>query len=508
MNNPNNQPDRAERQPLRELAERLDARTATHANVLLDPTQLMKRKAIDMDEFDQSPFIEPLADPRERRRAGLVRLGIGALLGITLTSATFVGLRERNRSDKKVGTTASVPLYLLKPTYVPAGLCLMYAGSMDDSSDLGAFQPTTEILTLKDANDHVVVINAGQQFETTGAVTGEIVDINGAKGTLSPQGDAKQLMWTRGKTGMSIMSTADRETTLAIARSIALTFDENGVHIVGYTATGFTADRPAGQQTYRGGGVSYSDCDVVPGQFAATPSIGVQTTADQMPFLFTGPAKETKTKVEIKRGDGSVPATKVTRKENGQVSTSLRWVERDNTIEATATKLDENELLKFVAGLQPADAADLRALGKTAKRPPTPGDPFPSEGPNGAKELATIPFGKSEVRIVAGVKDAKLCVRVEYDSGSGGGDCREADAEPKLQPAFVMGNASVFSTLAESSVTRGEAELPDGTKQNIPAFVDPRLPKVRVFVLVRTKDDPLPTHVRFYDAAGKVISEQ
>jgi hypothetical protein len=69
-------------------------------------------------------------------------------------------------------------------------------------------------------------------------------------------------------------------------------------------------------------------------------------------------------------------------------------------------------------------------------------------------------------------------------------------------------NFSLSQAADDDTVVKAQMVFADGTTKEIRSAIDPRLPKVRLFVLYRKNSDPTPAKIQFFDASGKVVSEQ
>ena len=466
---------------------------------------------MDMERFDEDGATVRRGPSR---RGSLVRLGVGALAGALATGAFFV-VRDGGPSSpaaQEVKTTTPSKPYLLKFASVPDDTCLQFASSFRDqpAPDAEAYVPT--LYKRGDSDVLSVVVN---QFGGGGpeAVVADTVDVNGRRGFYANSGVATTLSWKQGRT--SVMMNArglNRDELIAIARSVVLTFDENGARVGSINAPGF-ATEPLDASAFRGfGTLAYGACNA---NEPRSKSIFLATSprsSMELSFGAFGAAKAKETPVRITRNGREVKARRLeVSYDNSEANTmkSITWVEKDVAVMVGFANLGFDSVLRSIDGLTEASADDYEALAKTAKRPEVPRPVLP--GQSALTELRSIgmfKLGTMEGRVMSATQEDELCISLEYASGGGGGNCVGADREPRFTQAGGDGSNVIASAVVSASIEEAIATLPGGKTVAIPSFQDDRVPGLRVFVFARSKDDPVPTKISFKDASGKVVREQ
>jgi hypothetical protein len=513
---------------LQNAARHLDA--ATPAPSIFDPRVLQQRKVadmehlehvddIDMEHFDNENATTGKGRPQRRRRRGsFLRIGAGALAGAVATVGFFI-VRDGGLSSpaaQQVKTSEPETPYLLKFTKAPDGLCLQYANNMRDTPD-EMFEMGVAPTVYKRGESDSISVQVNQYGGAPGGIIGETVDINGRKGLLTARNGNSSLSWKQGRTSVQMSAKGvKKDELLSIARSVVLGFDENGPRVANVTAPGFTSETIDSKMGNGFGSLGYGECDQTTFSNGPTRSIGVSTSPKLMEGVMfgisdpNGTFKETATTVSRNGKEVKAKLSESTYggNDDNKFSTFI-WTEKDVLVSVGFTKLDQAVVKEAIAGLAEASFDDYEALAKTAKQPTFQAPAMPGEAPRSEqKEIGTFKVGKSEAKVMSATQGEKLCVNINYAFGGGGGDCRGPSKEPTLTNNFGGSSVTIASGVLDAKITKAVASLPGGKTLDVLSFQDDRLPKLRVFVLVRGKDDPVPTAIKFYDAAGKVVGEQ
>lgn len=468
---------------------------------------------LDMEHFDS---IGPSAGPRPYGRGSLARVGVGVLVGALASGAFFV-VRDGGLSTptaQQVKTVTPSKPYLLKFGEAPAGLCLQFASSLRDQPPLESMESAP--LRLKRGDSDVVTVMVSQ-FGGPGpeGIVGETIDINGHRGLVSKSGGGTAVSWKHGRT--SVMMNArgvTRDELFAAARSVVLAFDENGARVSSINAAGFVTEQSDPSAVRGFGFLGYGDCGVT--TFSGPTksmylSTGPKSTMETN-FGQFGASKVKETPLSITRNGSAVKAKRVEVSYDGteeNTSRSITWVEKEAGVIVGYTKVDLDAVLSSIDGLGEASLDEYAALAKTAKRPNFARPVIPGEAPQTeSKELGTFKLGTAEGRVMSSTQGDKICLSLEYALGGGGDPCIGPAPEPVFTQSGGDGSNVLASVVTASSVAKAVSTFPGGKTVEIPSFQDDRVPSLRVFVLVRTRNDPVPTKITFLDAAGKVISEQ
>ncbi len=509
---------------IQDAAARLDAFSVDPTS--FDPLLLQQRKVTDMDhvdDFDMEHFENETTSIGDhqlklRRRGSFLRIGAGALAGAVVTGGFFVA-RDGGLSSpaaQQVKTSEPETPYLLKFAKAPDGLCLQYATNMrdtplDEMVDMG---PTPTIYKRGESDSISVQVN--QFGGEPGGIIGETVDINGRKGLMTAWAGNTMLSWKQGRTSVQMSARGvKKDEFLSIARSVVLVFDENGPRVGSVTAPGFTSEVLDSKLNRGFGNLSYGECNLTnfngPSKniYLSTAPKSMENAVLGMPDP-NGTFKESATTVTR---NGKEEKAKFTERTFGGSDdnsfATFTWTEKDALVSVGFAKLDQAVVKEAIAGLTEASFDDYDALAKTAKQPTFPRPVAPGEAPlSEQKEIGTFKVGKSEARVMSATQGEKLCISISYAFGGGGGDCRSAAKDPTLSNNFGGTSATIASGVVDAKITKAVATLPGGKTIDIPSFQDDRLLTLRVFVLARGKDDPIPTDIRFYDASGKVVGEQ
>ncbi len=469
-----------------------------------------------IDPMDMEQFEEEEASARRgpSRRGSLARLSVGAVVGALATGAFFV-VRDGGLyapAAQKVKTAKPTKPYLLKFASVPDDTCLQFAASYRDqpAPDAEAYVP--KLYKRGDADVLSVVVS---QFGGGGpeAIVADTVDVNGRRGFYANSGLGTTLSWKQGRT--SVMMNArgvNRDELIAIARSVILTFDENGARVSSINAPGFTTEQADASGLRGFGTLAYGACDANAGRgksiYLAT---GPKSSMELSFGGFAGP-KVKETPLTITRNGSEVKARRLEVSyddSDANVMRSITWVENDVAVMVGFGNLGFDSVLRSIDGLTEASADEYEALAKTAKRPQVPrpvmlGEPALTE----SRSIGTFKLGTGEGRVMSSTQEDKICISLEYSSGGSGGNCVGAEREPRFAQAGGDGSNVIASAVVSASVETAIATLPGGKMVAIPSFQDDRVPGLRVFVLARGKDDPVPTKISFKDASGKVVREQ
>jgi hypothetical protein len=518
---------------LRESAQRLA--DAAPSPTSFDPAALQQRKVTDMehiDSIDMEHFDNDGRDARDgrdsreasagqkpRRRGSFLRIGAGALAGAVATGGFFI-IRDGGLSSpaaQEVKTAEPETPYLLKFAKAPDGLCLQYARNMRDTPD-EAFREMIPVATVyKRGASDIISAQVNQFGGAPEGIVGETVDVNGRKGLLNARAGSSMLSWKQGRTSVQMTSRGvKKEELLAAARSAVLVFDENGPRIASMSAPGFTAEKVDPKMGMGFGSLGYGECERV--RFdGMSKNIGVSTSPKSMEsamFEMIDPNATLKESATTVTRNGKEVKAKLSERSFGNEDntfTSISWTEKGVLASVGYGQMDMAVVKEAITGLTEASFDDYAALAKTAKQPDFPRPTMPGEAPRtDAKEIGTFKIGKSEGQVMSATQGEKLCVNINVSPimMASGGDCRGAAKTPTLTNNYGGTSVTIASGIVDAKITKATATLPDGRKIDLSSFQDDRLPKLRVFVLARGKDDPIATAITFYDAAGKVVSEQ
>jgi hypothetical protein len=507
---------------IQDAARHLDA--ASPLPNSFDPQVLQQRKVTDMehiDDIDMEHFESETASTgrhgKNRRRGSLLRIGAGALAGAVATGGFFIARDGGLPSPaaQEVKTAEPQTPYLLKFAKAPEGLCLQYASNMRDApEEMFEMGPTPTMYKRGESDSISVQVN--QYGGEPAGIIGETVDINGRKGLVTSRVGNTVISWKQGRTSVQMMAKGvKKDELLAIARSLVLGFDENGPQVANVNAPGFTSEKLDPKVGMGFGSLSYGECNLTTFN-GPSKNIGVSTGPKSMEnamFGMSDPNGTLKESTTTLIRNGKEVKAKLSERSYGgnddNTYNSFIWTEKDTLVNVGFAKIDQAVVKEAIAGLSEASFDEYDALAKTAKQPNFPQPVAPGETPRSEqKEIGAVKVGKSEARVMSSTQSEKLCVSITYAFGGGGGDCRSASKEPTLSNNFGGTSATIASGVVDAKITKAVASLPGGKTIDIPSFQDDRLPKLRVFVLVRGKDDPIPTAIKFYDAAGKVVSEQ
>jgi Domain of unknown function (DUF4367) len=469
---------------------------------------------IDMEHFDNENVATGARRPQQRRRRGsFLRIGAGALAGAVATGGFFI-VRDGGLSSpaaQQVKTAEPETPYLLKFAKAPDGLCLQYANNMRDAPD-----ELFEMVYKRGETDSISV-QVNQFGGMPNGIVGETVDINGHKGLLTTRTGNTSLSWKQGRTSVQMNAKGvKKEEFLSVARSVVLGFDENGPRIANLTAPGFTSEQIDPKMGMGFGSLGYGECDQKTFASGPTKNIGVSTGPKSMQdsmFSMSDPNETLKdSATTISRNGKDVKAKLSERTYGGNDDnkfSSFIWTEKDVLVTVGFAKLDQAVVKEAIAGLTEASFDDYDALAKTAKQPNFLPPAMPGEAQRTEqKEIGTVKIGKSEAKVMSATQGDKICVIINYAFGGGGGDCRGASKEPVLNNNYGGPSTTIATGVVDAKITKAVASLPGGKTLEIPSFQDDRLPNLRVFVLARGKDDAVPTGIKFYDSAGKVVGEQ
>jgi hypothetical protein len=519
----NRRSDRHLRSELQRVGDALDMQFAD-ALPQLDPSVLRTRLEPIMEDLSTSEennerlaFDAVPTTPKRSRAAGGMALALVA--GVVGTSAAFLtfgndGTKSVTSNVAQVATTQT-ELQYLNASYIPKDFCLFYANVQEPGDDQDMYSPEQFLLKGDKGGAVSITVMSAMMGGMPPSLTGENVDINGNQGSLTGKAPNTSLSWKRGKTSVT-MAAKDvaKEPLLAMARSIVLRFDENGAQIGSITAPGFTQQAAPDPASRAGGYANWGKCGASygPEEFPnLSLSVGRPNPLGE-DFMF-GPtdADMEESEYPIQRDGKTIKAKKVIMDFQGHKNTSVSWTEKDTAVSLNITKLDDTELAKIVDGLVPISKADFKKLSKTAKPPMGMGseaNSFPADGPNKMQDLDTFTEGTTEVSVQAGIKDGKLCPTINAGSGSSGPSCLGVSAKPKFMMNMSSNTYSLSLATTDETVVKAQMVFADGTTKDIRSMVDPRLPKVRLFVLYRKIADPTPAKIQFLDASGKVVSEQ
>jgi hypothetical protein len=521
---------------LRESAQRLA--DAAPSPTTFNPAALQQRKvtdmehidSIDMEHFDNDgrdgsngrdgrDSHEARAGQKPRRRGSFLRIGAGALAGAVATGGFFI-IRDGGLSSpaaQEVKTAEPETPYLLKFAKTPDGLCLQYASNMRDTPD-EAFMEMASVSTVYNRGESDVISAQVNQFGgAPEGIVGETVDINGRKGLLNARAGNSMLSWKQGRTTVQMTSKGVKKVELlAAARSVVLVFDENGPRIASMSAPGFTAEKVDPKMGMGFGSLGYGECKTV--RFdGMSKNIGVSTSpksTENAMFGVMDPNGTVKESATTITRNGKEIKAKLSERNYGNddnTFTSITWTENGVLASVGFGQMDIAAVKEAITGLTEASFDEYAALAKTAKQPDFPRPTVPGEAPRtDVKEIGTFKIGKSDGQVMSATQGEKLCVNINIAPmmmGSGG-DCRGAAKTPTLINNYGGTSVTIASGVVDAKITKATATLPDGKKIDVSSFQDDRLPKLRVFVLARGKDDPIATAITFYDAAGKVVSEQ
>jgi hypothetical protein len=502
------------------LATRLQRKVTDMKHV--DETEFQNTvDAIDMEHFDDGELGSErrLSQLRLRRRGSLLRMGAGALAGALATGGFFM-VRDGGLSTpaaQEVETAIPENPYLLKFANVPDGLCLQFANSIrtvaDNPPEFGE-APTQ----FTRGESDVISISVNQYAGMATGIVGETIDVNGRTALLSSKNGFLGLSWKQGRTNVQMTGKGvSKGEFVAVAKSLVLRFDENGPGIGSVRAPGFTSEKfdPVAAMGY--GSLSYGDCKAVPGP-EPFQAVGISTAPKSSAgmFGFGDPSVVRKeTPITIVRNGKEVKAKAVTTTYGGNDDNAFRvvtWTENDATVGVNYAKMELGDVKKLIEGLTESTLDEYEALGKTAKQPdsmmlamPT----APGEAPRTElKQIGTFTVGKTEGKVMSATQGEKICVMINFGFSGGGGNCVGGAKEASLNNNSSGTTTVIASGVTSASITKATATLPNGKTVDVPSYQDDRLPKLRVFVLVRSKDDPIPTKITFTDAAGKVVSEQ
>jgi hypothetical protein len=473
---------------------------------------LQNRKATDMD-FDITKT-SPVVDPRHSsRRATAAKIAAGILIGSVGTGATFLATGQSN--DRTIrDATSSEPLYLL-PTVLPKDMCLANGQSRSDYErrQAASNMQTPDAVKLTKDGIEISVFASQMMGPPPGGLTGETVDINGAKGLLSISGKQTMLSWSRGRTNILMSgSGASKEDLLRIARSVTLVFDENGARVADLDGTGYMTSREGQASSMPDGALGYLRCGSTYDE-ADAPNIGVSTATASLidGGAFFGREETKETELQIQRNGKGVPAKRVAFVDGSSVGVTIIWTEAGRGVSVFARNVSDADLEATIAGLKRVDVAEFDALAKTAKPPRVP---VAAMGPDGdllereGKETGTFSAGGVDYTLRTAPKGQQLCTVLEFRMGGAGVDCQTPSPKPALRMRMSGNGTTVALATATATVTKGVATMPDGSTIELPNFVDDRAPGARAFVFVQPTGDPVPTKIEFFDAAGKVVSAQ
>jgi hypothetical protein len=455
--------------------------------------------------------------PKRSRAAG--GMAAALVVGVLGTSAAFLTFGRNSTKPAatdiaQVATTQS-ELQYLTASYIPADFCLFFANVQEPGDDENMYSPEPFLLKGDKSGAISIMVMSAMMGGMPSSLTGEDVDINGNTASLSGKAPNLSLTWKKGKTSVTMQAKdVAKEPLLAIARSIVLRFDENGSQVGSITAPGFSQQSSPDASTRAGGYANWGKCGASygPEEF---PNLNLSLSrpnplGDEFSFGVSDADIE-ESVYPIQRNGKTIKAKKAIMEFQGRKNTSVSWVEGDTAVHVDVTKLDDSELTKIINGLVTISKADFKKLAKTAK-PPTDmgggGNNLPTEGPNKLQDLDTFTEGTTEITIQAAVKDGKLCPMIRAGSGSSGANCLSASSKPKFMMNMSGSNYSLSLATTEDSVVKAQMVFGDGTTKEIRSVVDPRLPKVRLFVLYRKTTDATPAKIQFLDTAGKVVAEQ
>jgi Domain of unknown function (DUF4367) len=517
--------DRKTTAALSNIADALIERTDSSR---FDPTVLMQRTGdpIMNDNLDDLATniengrgaVGPIHGPApSRKRANIFRFGLGALCGVLVTGGVFAvrNNTSKNKTDTKLTTQRPANPLLLKSSAAPKDLCLQNIMTYEDSDMYGQDQNQPKIFKRADGAGLIFTLGTGY-YGSNGTPVGETLQINGHKALYVGQGDKGSLSWKQGATYISISGSKVPKTEfVTIAESLQLSFSENGPQIAGLKAPGFVSTDASQSDFMPYGSINYGNCKAT---FDNEPTrfVGISTApenAQELSELFTGSyggsaPKTTKVPAKVTRNGKQIDATKITTKYPGAPSDniSLNWIEKNAYVSVGYALLTDEEIAAFIDGLQPATLAELDAMKDDVKTPsyPDPGNPNKTE----EKIAGTIALKKGKLTIKTATSDGKLCVGISIGGGSSGSQCMKADPDAVFAMAMGMNKMTASQVVTPASTIKATATLPDGSSVDIPSFQDPRLPSMRVFVLVQQEDDPIPTKIAFTDAAGKVVKSQ
>jgi hypothetical protein len=475
--------------------------------------------AIDMEHFDDGELgsERQLSQLKPRRRGSLLRIGAGALAGAVATGGFFIA-RDGGLSTpaaQEVKTAIPDNPYLLKFANVPDGLCLRYASSIRESADIAPEIMEAPTQFTRGEND-VISISVNQYAGMATGIVGETIDVNGRTALLSSKNGFLGLSWKQGRTNVQMTGKGvSKAEFVSVAKSLVLRFDENGPAIGSVRAPGFTSEKfdPVTAMGY--GSLSYGECETTLSP-VPTKSVGVFSRPKSGAAMFglSDPsAVREETPISIVRNGREVKAKAVTTTYSGNENAFrlVTWTENDVTVGVNYAKMELSEVKKLIEGLTESTLDEYEALSKTVKprdhmmaMPTAPGEPPRSE----LKQIGTFTVGKTEGKLMSATQGEKLCLVTVSGPGGGGANCAGAAREASLTVNMSGTSIIIASGVTSASITKATATLPNGKTVDVPSYQDDRLPKLRVFVLVRSKDDPIPTKITFTDAAGKVVSEQ
>ncbi len=484
----------------------------------LHPHTLMQRSGDlpmheEPDQFATNTPVTQRAVIHKRRRwnGTLLRFGLGALSGVLVTGAVFIS-RGNNDDTTTVDVNADAPKnpYLLLAGAPPQGLCLQFVATFQNlASQPNPYQPT---VLKRGAKEVISILATFGSAQGPDKIVGETVDINGTRGVLTGS-DRKQinLGWTKGQTYIQVTANnVPKAEVIAIAQSVVMSFDENGVRIAGVNAPGFSAADPADFAPIPYGSQSYGECRVTDPNNAqrnigittskkVTTELGNPYEADDQKKSKTNVTRESK-QIEAERVDTTTPDGKYT-------FSTINWTEKDTLVSVSFSQLTDEAGTSFIASLKPATAEEFERLREEAQPPSfqAPGEPERTT----ERKIGTIQLKQGKATIRSAVSNGLLCISLDTGSSFGGGGCVKLTSKPKLMPNWSDGTGrSAAYTVVNASIAKATATFPDGSTRDLSTFQDERLPSARVIVQFVEQDDPIATKITFYDATGKVVHVQ
>jgi hypothetical protein len=397
---------------------------------------------------------------------------------------------------------------LLTFGYVPNGYCLQSVLSPENAQRNALHSVSTQKY-YRGTGAQRLMVSVGTQLDAGFGDTATAINVNGFRGQVHRQGTLLSLHFAQESASVFLISTGVTQPELeGIARSISLTWDENGPALGSIALPlGYEVFEPTNPNPYfAGAALTYVSCKNPTGSRRLTLTSNIYDNVDSEFWPNLRPTK--KTGFKFFRGDIAIAGMQARHAEG---YSSIAWQEGDTefALESQLSKAEANKVLKQLNDAAEADFTALEDQVDDATHVFSDGQQFPTRGANAFETIGMLNDG-SKIRLRAAIKDNTICLLVSspWAGAIRQFGCRIASPTPTIDQSGQLEDGSVLSVEVVPSSVRAVMHFPSGKTKNIESFVDPRLPRLRVIIFHRGATDPLPERIQFVDETGKVIGQQ
>ena len=265
-------------------------------------------------------------------------------------------------------TRAAAP-YLLKPAGPIEGLCRYFTTlPVDDERSFGG-RPSPIVMRR---GESYVAVSVNDESGFAEPVVAESADINATRGLLTAVSGYRTLKWRIGRYQLEAYGIASQAELLAVARSVRISFDENGTHFTSVEPGDFRPDGSLGVNQYAYGTIVYDDCRRTNRPSTKSPPVrtitlatGPKLTGVEIDFAVAfgkTAVPEPPSVVTVERYGKSLRVRQRAATDRGQTTRFLTWVERGAQVSIVSTGFSEDFVLDFIRKLTTASLADYRKM--------------------------------------------------------------------------------------------------------------------------------------------------